>query len=148
MPEPRHSSITGQSKYFFKDFSRQNKRNMLSKIKVNMQQKKTNIRGTSTTTTKSKMDLSVTKGNDLKPLFFVIKSSILDFCGSPRNDFDCFEWFWMESLHKNIQLMQEFLKAPFLVLHVSYFTLMIFLTMLLSVILLSMLMIIVEMWPA
>ena len=25
-----------------------------------------------------------------------------------------FEWFWMESLHKNIQLMLEFLKAPFL----------------------------------
>ena len=32
---------------------------------------------------------------------------------------DDFEWFWMESLHKNIQLMMEFLKAPFLVLHVS-----------------------------
>ena len=26
---------------------------------------------------------------------------------------DSFEWFWMESLHKNIQLMVEFLKAPF-----------------------------------
>ena len=48
-----------------------------------------------------------------------------------------FEWFWVESLHKNIQLMQEFLKAPFLVLHFSYYTLMTFLTML-SVILLSM----------
>ena len=24
---------------------------------------------------------------------------------------DDFEWFWMESLHKNIQLMREFLKA-------------------------------------
>ena len=24
---------------------------------------------------------------------------------------DSFEWFWMESLHKNIQLMLEFLKA-------------------------------------
>ena len=45
-----------------------------------------------------------------------------------------------ESLHKNIQLMREFLKAPFLVLHFSYYTLMIFLTML-SVILLSVLMI-------
>ena len=45
----------------------------------------------------------------------------------------------MESLHKNIQLMREFLKAPFLVLHFSYYTLVIFLTML-SVILLSMLM--------
>ena len=52
---------------------------------------------------------------------------------------DDFKWFWMESLNKNIQLMREFLKAPFLVLHFSYYTLMIFLTML-SVMLLSMLM--------
>ena len=51
---------------------------------------------------------------------------------------DGFKWFWMESLHKNIQLMLEFLKAPFLVLHFSCYTLMTFLTML-SVILLSML---------
>ena len=29
---------------------------------------------------------------------------------------DGFEWFWMESLHKKIQQMLEFLKAPFLVL--------------------------------
>ena len=43
---------------------------------------------------------------------------------------DGFEWFWMESLDKNIQLMQEFLKAPFLVLHFSYYTLMTFLMML------------------
>ena len=53
---------------------------------------------------------------------------------------DGFEWFWMESLHKNIQLMLEFLKAPFLVLHFSYFILMTFL-MTLSVVLLFMLMI-------
>ena len=46
----------------------------------------------------------------------------------------------MESLHKNIQLTLGFLKAPFLVLHFSYDTLMTFLAML-SVILLSMLMI-------
>ena len=52
---------------------------------------------------------------------------------------DDFEWFWMESVHKNIQLMREFLKAPFLVLHFSYYTLMTFL--MLSVILPSMLMI-------
>ena len=51
--------------------------------------------------------------------------------------------FWMESLHKNIQLMQEFLKAPFLVLHFSYYTLMTFL-MMLSVILPSMLMILLS----
>ena len=49
----------------------------------------------------------------------------------------------MESLHKNIQLMREFLKAPFLVLHFSYYTLMIFLTTL-SVILLSMLIILLS----
>ena len=49
-----------------------------------------------------------------------------------------FEWFRMESLHNNVQLMLEFLKAPFLVLHFSCFTLMTFLTML-SVMLLSML---------
>ena len=56
---------------------------------------------------------------------------------------DDFEWFWMESLHKNIQLMLEFLKAPFLVLHFPYYTLMTFL-MMLSVILLSMLMILLS----
>ena len=52
---------------------------------------------------------------------------------------DSFEWFWLESLYKKIQLMLEFLKAPFLVPHFSYYTSMAFLTML-SVILLSMLM--------
>ena len=31
----------------------------------------------------------------------------------------------METCHKNIQLMRELLKAPFLVLHFSYYTLMI-----------------------
>ena len=40
---------------------------------------------------------------------------------------DCFEWFWMGSLHKKILLMLEFLKAPFLVLHFAYYTLMTFL---------------------
>ena len=53
---------------------------------------------------------------------------------------DSFEWFWMVNLHKNIQLMLEFLKAPFLVLNVSYYTSMTFLIMS-CVILLSMLMI-------
>ena len=56
---------------------------------------------------------------------------------------DGFEWFWMGSLHKNIQLMLEFHKASFLVLHFSYYTLMTFL-MMLSVILLSMLMILLS----
>ena len=55
---------------------------------------------------------------------------------------DGFEWFWMESLHKNIQLMLEFLKAPFLVLHFSFYALMTFL--MLSAILLSMLMMILS----
>ena len=54
---------------------------------------------------------------------------------------DGLDWFWMGSLAKNIQLMLEFLKAPFMVLHFSYYTLTTFL-MILSVILLSMLMII------
>ena len=34
---------------------------------------------------------------------------------------ESFVWFWMESLHKSIQLMLECLKAPFLVLHFSYY---------------------------
>ena len=38
---------------------------------------------------------------------------------------DDFEWFWMENFHKNIQLMWEFFKAPFLVLQFSYYILMI-----------------------
>ena len=53
------------------------------------------------------------------------------------------EWFWMASLHKNIQLMLEFLKAPFLGLHFSYYTLMTIL-MMLSVILPSMLIILLS----
>ena len=36
---------------------------------------------------------------------------------------DGFKWFWMGSILKNIQLMLEFLKASFLVLHFSYYTL-------------------------
>ena len=51
---------------------------------------------------------------------------------------DDFKWFWMESLHKNIQLMLGFCKALFLVLHFSYNTLMTFL-MILSVIFIFML---------
>ena len=53
---------------------------------------------------------------------------------------DGFEWFWMGRLHKNIQLMLEIVKDPFLVLCFSYYILMAFL-MMLSLILLSMLMI-------
>ena len=56
---------------------------------------------------------------------------------------DDFEWFWMGSIHKNIQLMLEFLKGSFLVLHFSCYILMTFL-MMLSVILLSMLMIVLS----
>ena len=55
---------------------------------------------------------------------------------------DNFEWFWMESLHKNIQLILEFLKASFLILPFSCYILMTFLMM--SVILLSMLMILLS----
>ena len=56
---------------------------------------------------------------------------------------DGLKLFWITGLHKNIQLMLEFLKAPFLVLHFSYNTLMTFL-MMLSAILLSMLMILLS----
>ena len=56
---------------------------------------------------------------------------------------DVFDWFWIEGLQKNIQLMREFIKAPFLVLHFSYYRLMIFLTML-FVILQSLLMILLS----
>ena len=35
-----------------------------------------------------------------------------------------FGWFLLGSLHKNIQLMLEFLKDPLSVLHFSYYTLM------------------------
>ena len=49
----------------------------------------------------------------------------------------------MGSLNKNIWLMLEFLKGPFLVLHFSYYTLIIILVMI-SVVLLSILMIILS----
>ena len=54
-----------------------------------------------------------------------------------------FEWFWMQSLHKNTQLMLEFLEAPFLVLYFFQYTLITFLTML-SMTLLSILMILLS----
>ena len=54
-----------------------------------------------------------------------------------------FGWFWMGSIHKKIQLILQFLKGPFLVLHFSYYTLMTFL-MMLSIILLYMLMILLS----
>ena len=53
-----------------------------------------------------------------------------------------FSWFWAGSLHKNIQLMLEFLKGSILDLLFSYYTLMTFL--MLSVILLSLLMILLS----
>ena len=53
---------------------------------------------------------------------------------------DGYEWFWMESLNRSIQLVLEFLKGPFLVLHFSSCILMTFL-MVLSVVLVSMLII-------
>ena len=56
---------------------------------------------------------------------------------------DCFVWFWVESLDEYIQLMLEILKAPFLVLHFSCYTLRTFLTML-SVILVPMPMILLS----
>ena len=56
---------------------------------------------------------------------------------------DCFKWFWMEDLHKNIQLMLKFLQGPFLVLHLSCCMLMTFL-MVLSAILIPMLMMVLS----
>ena len=56
---------------------------------------------------------------------------------------DGFKLFWMESLYKNIQLILEFLKDPFLVVHFSCCILITFL-MVLSVILLYMLMILLS----
>ena len=56
---------------------------------------------------------------------------------------DGFQWFWMGSLHKNIKLILEFFKAPFLVLRFYNSTLMTFL-MMLSTILLYMLMILLS----
>ena len=51
---------------------------------------------------------------------------------------DSFGWLWMGSLHNNIQLILEFMKGLFFVLHFSYDTLTFL--VILSVILLSMLM--------
>ena len=54
-----------------------------------------------------------------------------------------FMWFCMQSFHKNIQSMIEFLKVPLFILPFSYYTLITFLTVL-FVILLSMLMILLS----
>ena len=43
---------------------------------------------------------------------------------------DCFEWFWMRGFCKNDQLVLEFLKHSFLVLHFSCYTLTALLMML------------------
>ena len=50
---------------------------------------------------------------------------------------DVFRWLWMGDLYKNIHLILEFLKVPFLVLQFFSYKLVIFL-MMLSVVLLSM----------
>ena len=59
------------------------------------------------------------------------------------SEMDDFGWCYMGSFHKNIQLMWEFLNAPFFVLHFSYDTSMNFL-MMVSVIFLSMLIILLS----
>ena len=76
---------------------------------------------------------------NLSPMEFQVRYVALFFLFSVL---DSFKWFWMGTHHKNIQLMLEFLKASFLVLHFSYYPLMTFL--MLSVILLSMLMILLS----
>ena len=57
---------------------------------------------------------------------------------------NCFQRFWMGSLHEITQLMLEFFRGSFLVLHFAYYTLRTLLK-LLSIILLSMLMILIFM---
>ena len=52
-------------------------------------------------------------------------------------------WFWMKGLHKKIQLILEFLKTPFLILHFPTVHFKTFLIML-SVILLSLLVILLS----
>ena len=81
-------------------------------------------------------------------LVFFIKSSLMEFQVRYLALFlfsviDSFKRFRMESLHKNYQLMLEFLKSSFMGLHLFYCKLMTFLTML-SVILLSMQMILLS----
>ena len=56
---------------------------------------------------------------------------------------DGFVWFWMGSLHRSIKSVLEFVKAPFLLLYFSYYTLTTFL-IILSVILLSIMMILLS----
>ena len=99
MLDLRMSSITKWSKYFSKGISRQSARNILSKIKVNMEQKKANITDASATTTKSRMDLFVTKANGFKPLIFVFKSSILDFAVIPETLLNVHCKFKHSSIH-------------------------------------------------
>ena len=48
-----------------------------------------------------------------------------------------FGWFWMGSLHNNIQLMLEFLKGSFLVLPFSYYIFLMMLCVILLMILIS-----------
>ena len=84
-------------------------------------------------------------------LVFFTKVSLMDFQDRYLILFclflvtDGFGWFWMISLHKNIQLMLEFLKTPFLILHIYCCSVMSFL-MVLFVILLSILIILSNLW--
>ena len=77
---------------------------------------------------------------NLSLMEFQVRYLALFLLSSVIDDFNC---FWVESLHKSIQLMWEFLKVPFFILHFSYYILMTFLVML-SVILLSLLMILLS----
>ena len=42
-------------------------------------------------------------------------------------------WFWMQNLHKSFQLILQFLRTLFLVLHFSYYTLMTFFLMMILI---------------
>ena len=76
-------------------------------------------------------------------LVFFTNLSLMEFQVRYSALIGSFRWFWKGNFQKNIHLMLDFLKGPFLVLHFSYYTLMTFL-MMLSVILLSMLMILLS----
>ena len=80
--------------------------------------------------------LVFSSSSQTKVLEFLVKHLTLFHLSSV---IDSLEWLWMVSLHKNIELMLEFLYAPFLVLNISNYRL-IFL-MMLSVILRTMLLI-------
>ena len=93
------------------------------------------------------VELDISKVTELGMLVFFINLGLMEFQVRYLVSFllfsviGGFKWFWMGSLHENIQLMLEFLRGSFLDQHVFYYTLMSFL-IILCVTLLSMLLIV------